>query len=260
MYGKTTIRSGRVSRPRWSAVLCVALLAMLMSLAITGRVASAESQGFTSEFRLGDCTFQTTGANPYFMLDPGYRLALEGYDKKEFVEVWVTVLDETQVIDYYGRLINTRVVEEREWVDGELGEVSRNFFAQCEETGDVFYFGEEVEVYEYDDEGNLVGVTNPGEWLAGVDGAMPGIIMPGTYLLGARYFQEMAPDVAMDRGEHTAMGLMVTTPAGTFSDCVEVEDSTPLEPSARDIKVYCPGVGIVVDEAIVLTDFGYVTP
>jgi len=39
-------------------------------------------------------------------------------------------------------------VEEREEVDGELKEISRNFFAICREHGDVFYFGEEVDIRE----------------------------------------------------------------------------------------------------------------
>jgi hypothetical protein len=91
-----------------------------------------------------------------------------------------------------------RVVEEREWQDDELVEVSRNFFARCKETGDVFYFGEEVDLYE---DGEIVG--HGGAWLAGRDGALPGIIMPGRFLLGSRYYQEVAPDIALDRGENS---------------------------------------------------------
>ena len=32
-------------------------------------------------------------------------------------------------------------------------------------------------------------------------------MMPGTFLLGAKYFQETAPPNAVDRGENVAMGL-----------------------------------------------------
>ena len=35
-------------------------------------------------------------------------------------------------------------------------------------------------------------VSHEGAWRAGVDGAQPGLIMPGTFLLGSRYFQEIA--------------------------------------------------------------------
>ena len=56
-----------------------------------------------------------------------------------------------------------RVVEERESEDGELKEVSRNFFAFCKKTGNLFYFGEEVD--DYDSEGNVV--SHSGGWRAG---------------------------------------------------------------------------------------------
>ena len=60
---------------------------------------------------------------------------LEGYvgkKKSTFEKLIITVLDETK--DVYG--VTTRVVEEREWKNGELYEVSRNFYAIDSETND----------------------------------------------------------------------------------------------------------------------------
>jgi hypothetical protein len=82
------------------------------------------------------------------------------------------------------------------------------------------------------------------------------MIMPGTFLLGSRYFQEQAPDVAMDRAEHVEMGLQVNTQAGTFDGCVKVLETTPLEPGAESEKIYCPGVGLVVDDVVQLVESG----
>lgn len=76
--------------------------------------------------------------------------------------------------------------------------------------------------------------------------------MPGTFLLGARYFQEVAPGVAMDRAEHMEMGLTVDTAAGTFQDCVFIVETTPLDPAAKSEKIYCPGVGLVSDAPVQL--------
>jgi hypothetical protein len=67
----------------------------------------------------------------------------------------------------------TRVVEEREWRNGELIEASRNFFDICEQTEDVFYFGEEVDMYSG---GQLA--SHSGAWWAGEDNARPALIMP----------------------------------------------------------------------------------
>ena len=79
--------------------------------------------------------------------------------------------------------------------------------------------------------------------------------MPGRFLLGSRYFQEIAPGVALDRAEHVKMGLTVKTPAGTFEDCVEVLETTPLEPGATSVKRYCAEIGLVVDGVAKLVDF-----
>lgn len=210
---------------------------------------------FTRDFRIEDCRFAASGDNPYFSLEPGHRLVLTGEDDGEEVVLEITVLPKKRTISFTtarGRQmrVEARVVEERETVDGELVEVSRNYFARCAPTNDVFYFGEAVDNYE---DGEIV--NHDGAWLAGMAGAQPGVIMPGTYLLGARYFQEMAPG-AMDRGENTAMGLTMQTGAGTFRNCVEVIETSPLEPGHESLKRYCPGVGMVVDGDLVLEEIG----
>jgi len=247
------------------SVLVVAV-AMVMVLGLTGsRVALAECDNdseFTRDFRLQDCRcFRTYGINPYFLLIPGYQLVLEGVeeDDGEFIEVKavVSVLRKIERIRIPGvGRVRTRVVEEREWEDGELVEVSRNFFAICKKTNSVFYFGEEVDDYE---DGEIVG--HEGAWRAGENGAMAGIIMPGTFLLGSKYYQEYAPGVAEDRGENVEMGLEVETPAGTFMDCVKIIDTNPLDgvcaTEEGDEKIYCPGVGLIVDESLELVDYGF---
>jgi hypothetical protein len=86
--------------------------------------------------------------------------------------------------------------------------------------------------------------------------------MPGTFLLGSRYFQEIAwDDGAVDRGENVKMGLSVETPVGTFGDCVKIIDTNPAEGICKgkdgDPKIYCPGVGLVIDEDIELVCYGF---
>jgi hypothetical protein len=235
------------------------MVLILAGFALPFRGASAQDEEpeFTSDFRLEDCIgFSARGANPYFILRPGYELVFEGEEDGEALGLVITVLNQTKTIDVpdLGE-VKTRVVEERETVDGELVEVSRNFFAICNRTNDVVYFGEEVDIYE---EGEIV--SHEGAWLAGQpaeDGvAEPGLILPGTFLLGSRYFQEIAEGIALDRAEHTDMGLEVTVPAGTFEDCVEVTETTPLEPDSESVKIYCPEVGLVVDDVFELVSYG----
>jgi hypothetical protein len=212
--------------------------------------AASPKKAFTTQFDISSCTFSTTGRNRYFVLDPGFEATLKGVEDKQDVEVRMTVLNQEQSITIGGRQIMTRVLEEREFVDGALDEVSLNYFAICDQTNSVYYFGEDVDDYE---DGQIVG--HGGAWKAGQNGATPGIAMPGDFLLGARYAQEAAPGVAEDRSENVKAGLEVDVPAGHFTGVVMVRESSPLEKGSKETKLYAPGVGVIVDETLELTDY-----
>jgi hypothetical protein len=208
-----------------------------------------DEQEYTDTFYLDGCEWSSTGGNLLFSLEPGTQQVLQGEADGENLEVIVTVLDETETVAG----IETRVVEERESEGGELVEVSRNFFAVCTQTGSVFYFGEDVDDYEG---GEIVG--HGGAWRAGEGENQPGLIMPAQPLLGARYHQEIAPEVALDVSETVAVGVQAQVPAGAFEGCIVQVDRNLLDSEAGsgDEKVYCPGVGIVQDEATELVRFG----
>ena len=204
--------------------------------------------GFTEEFFLEDCDFSTTGSNRFFVLEPGYRLLLTGEDEGAEVELEITVLDKTKKVDG----ITTRVVEERESEDGELVEISRNYFAICEETNSVFYFGEDVDFYE-----NGKVVNHDGSWLAGKKGAKAGLMMPGLVLINSKYMQEVAPEVAMDRARILSIDEELRTPVGKFDGVLKTWETTPLEPGVNEFKFYAPGIGLIQDKELRLEDHGF---
>jgi hypothetical protein len=208
----------------------------------------ARQLGFTDSFQIERCTFATTGRNPYFILVPGHRLELEGKDRSGIVHLTITVLNETLTVGG----VKTRVVEERETEDGQLVEVSRNYFAVCTENESVFYFGEDVDIYK-----NGVIDNHDGSWHAGVSGARAGVVMPGLNLVGARYFQEVAPDVALDRAETLSVTETMETPAGTFTNVLKTKETSGLE-KGKEFKFYAPGVGLIRDADVELV--GVVTP
>ena len=72
-------------------------------------------------------------------------------------------------------------------------------------------------------------------------------MMPGEALLGARYYQEIAPRTALDRAEVVSLFETVKTPAGEYKHCVKIEETTPLEPGTKEYKYYAPGIGLVQD-------------
>ncbi len=197
-------------------------------------------------FSIANCNLLTTGRNGYFVLEPGFQTVLEEDEER----VQITVLDETRTVDG----VLTRIVEEREWVDGELYEISRNYFAMCETTKDVFYFGEDVDYYK---DGKVV--NHDGSWLAGTGENRAGLIMPGTPSVGMKYYQEIAPGVAMDRAEIVSLDETCRTPAGTFSKCMKVEESSALSVFEKEYKYYAPEVGLIRDEDLTLVKYGFIT-
>jgi hypothetical protein len=201
---------------------------------------------FTDTFYFDECDgFSSTGSNRYFILEPGFQLVLEGRQGKHTVSDVLTVLNETKIIDG----VETRVVEDRETLDGALTEVSRNYFAICNKTNSVFYFGEDVDTYE-----NGVIIGHDGSWQAGPNGARAGLEMSGIILLGARYNMEVAPGVAEDRAEILSMTETVRTPAGTFENCLKIKETSTLEMGVY-YKFYAPGIGLIKDGNVELTDY-----
>ena len=147
--------------------------------------------------------------------------------------------------------VETRVVEEYETEGGKVAEISRNYFAISKKTSDVYYFGEDVDTYE---NGKVTG--HGGSWLAGVNGAKAGLMMPGKPAVGQRFYQEQAVAVAMDRCEIVSMSESATTLAGKFVNCMKVAESTPLEAGKPEHKLYAPGVGLLTDGDFRLVKYG----
>jgi hypothetical protein len=225
-----------------AAVTIAALVAVSLALYAHGQETTG---GWQRTFAVGADDLATVGESTYLVLKPGYQLTLEGRESGKLVRLVVSVLDETKVIGG----IEARVVEERETEDGVVVEVSRNYMAIHKTTRDVYYLGEDVDVYK----GGKV-VNHEGAWLHGTAGARLGLLVPAAPVVGQRYYQEVAPKVAMDRAEVVSVSERLITPAGTFERCLKTEESTPLEPG-REAKLYAPGVGLVKDASLVLISY-----
>jgi len=212
-------------------IVRTALAFFLSMLVIEGQSVVEE---WTKSFHVNKSALATKGLNKYFPLTPGKVLEFHGGD----TVLIVTVTHDTEKVDG----VVTRVVEERESENGKLIEVSRNFFAIDPKTKDVYYFGEDVDMYR-----NGKIVNHEGAWRSGLKGAKFGLFMPGTPRNGFGYYQEIAPGVAMDRAKVVTTQLKVETPAGIYENCLKTEETTPLEPHAKEYKCFAPGVGLVQD-------------
>lgn len=218
----------------------LSIVAML--LAGAAALAAQPAKDFQSVFAVEKKNLGIKGANPYFPLTPGYQLSYaHGKDTDT-----LTVLNETKMIDG----VVTRVVEDRELKNGRLIELTRDYYAIDAATNDVYYMGEDVDVYK---NGKVVG--HEGAWLSGINGAKFGLMMPGTPKAAQKFYQELAPKVGQDRAEIISVDEKITTPAGTFEKCVHVVETSALEKGLHDHKWYAPGVGQVRDAEMLLVKY-----
>lgn len=147
--------------------------------------------------------------------------------------------------------VRTTGIVDRAFEDGVLVEETFDYYAQ-DVLGNVWYMGEDVTNYNYDDEGNLIGTDSASSWRAGVNGALPGFAMPGDPVPGLAYYQEYAPaDEALDEGLILTSLAALEVGGVRFEDVLRVFETSVLDPALREIKYYAPGVGLIrADEGL----------
>lgn len=175
--------------------------------------------------------------NRYLPLLPGARWVYEGVSDGELEHIEVVVTDERRQV----MGIEAVVVRDTVTVDGELAEDTYDWFAQ-DADGNVWYLGEESTEYE-DGE----AVSTEGSWEAGVDGALPGIVMPADPTVGQAYRQEYYEGEAEDLGEALALDGSETVSGEAYDELLVTREWNPLEPETVEEKSYADGIGLVLE-------------
>lgn len=191
--------------------------------------------------------FTTVIDNTYFPLTPGTTYIYEAEEEDGLMRDEFTVTHTTRVVNG----VTCVEVHDVAWIfvdeiqNWRLLEDTLDWFAQ-DSAGNVWYFGEDTTSYEYDEEWNQIGTSNEGAWEAGVDGALPGIIMLANPRNGRSYRQELAQDVAEDHAKILRRNATVSVEWGDFTGCLKTKEWTPLDPGFIEHKYYAPGVGLVL--------------
>lgn len=136
--------------------------------------------------------------------------------------------------------IAATVVHDKVYLNGSLTEDTFDWYAQ-DTLGNVWYLGEDSKQIL-----NGVVVGTEGSWEAGVNGALPGIIMLAQPKVGTQYQQEFAAGVAEDNAKVVNLSAKVVVAYGPFTGCLKTEEWTPLEQGAREQKFYKAGVGLLL--------------
>ncbi|MBI4700069.1 MAG: hypothetical protein HY744_02705 [Deltaproteobacteria bacterium] len=218
--------------------LVAALLLACSTSSETGQDGGPQGEGGYHP-SIDPASFANAIDNPFLPMTPGSVMTYAETDESDTFDITVTVTSETKLIMGVSCVVVHDVVTEAgAGGAGAVVEDTWDWYAQ-DTGGNVWYFGEDTTAYD--------GSTpsHAGSWEAGVDGALPGIVMPANPQPGAPYRQEYYRGQAEDMGQVLALDQSVTVPAGSYTGCVKTKDWSALEPGIIENKWFCPGVGNV---------------
>jgi hypothetical protein len=252
-------------RRRHNLWMAIALLIMISASACAGPIAPAQptavpiqptqvptpvpeataNSGSTepefADFDPSNFSRSTTIDNAWVSYQPGTQWAYEGTFVDEDGDrlsrrLEFTVTDLTKEIGG----VRTVVAWIVDYNDGEIVEKEIAFYAQ-DDDGNVWYFGEHPEEYE---DGNFIAAPT---WIAGLQGARPGIKMQAQPQLGMpSYYQGWGPAVSWsDFGQVDQTGQKTCVPVDCYEDVLVIAESSQEETGAFQLKYYARDVGEV---------------
>jgi hypothetical protein len=225
---------------RTTIARAVAGSAVLAGLAVSALMISGSSASTSgrSSAVIDPNDFVRHITNPYLPWRPGsvwvYRGLKDGQTQRDVVKV----LTRTKTI--LG--VRATVVSDVATHNGTVLERTEDWYAQ-DRAGNVWYLGESTAAYE----GGTVDTS--GSWQAGVDGAVPGIVMTADPQVGDTHRQEYWRGEAEDQYWLVDLRQHVSVPFGTFSRAALTLEWTRLEPGGIDRKYYVRGIGVVKEVA-----------
>ena len=191
--------------------------------------------------------------NAYHPFQPGGVKVFQGSDGRTKMVGLHLYLTETRSFNWKGKTVACRVLREIAFENGQLVELSDNYFAQADD-GTVYYFGEVVDNYE-----DGVVANNDGSWLVGgatlpsdppstANDNNPTVFMPANPEVGDVFKPEDLIPIVDETAEVVHAGVKVKVPAGVYEDTIAIEETSALE-SGTTTKWYAPGVGVVREKA-----------
>jgi hypothetical protein len=211
----------------------VVAAALLAAVAFGALVSAGVGKSATAEqFDPRKFGHPATGANRWLPLKPGYQSisrggVSRGSRRLEHVRVF-TVTDVTKRING----VRAVVVLDQDFDGGQIAEQALDFLAE-DKQGNVWYLGSYTESYEG---GQFVNAEDG--WLAGVNGAKPGILMQARPRTGTgSYYQYQVPGLESPTAQVAKMGQSTCVPFKCYKGVLVVQEGS------SEYKYYAPGVG-----------------
>jgi len=233
---------GQLIRRSLGTLVAVALLAGCSPTESTNQESHDTPPGAEEAYapEIDPANFVSGIDNPFFPMTPGNTWFYEGETEDGLEHIEVVVLDETREV----MGVESVVVHDTVTIDGEMVEDTFDWYAQ-DKDGNVWYMGEDVKNYK-----NGEFTDSHGAWEAGVDGALPGIVMWADPQPGEPYRQELYAGEAEDMAKVVRLDGEAKVPFGVYTDLLVTEDWTPLEPGFAERKYYAKGIGVVLEEIV----------
>lgn len=229
---------------RWNVIVPIGLAAALIVAVGTACTSPGPAGGKGDPLprggeavRLDPADFTVDISNRYWPMKPGDRWIYEEKDGDGAVtRDEVTVLERTERING----VEARVVHDVATVNGTVVEDTIDWYAQ-DSVGNVWYLGERTTAYEHGKP-----TSTSGSWVAGEDGAQPGVLLPARPRAGMQYRQEYRKGEAEDGALVLSIDERAQTAAGSYEHALMTRETTPLEPDLVELKWYVPDVGPVL--------------
>jgi hypothetical protein len=182
--------------------------------------------------------FTTEIDNPYWPMKPGTRWTYREIDGDGTeLQAVIIVTTQTRLI---ANGVTARVVRDTVTRDGEIIEDTLDWYAQ-DAAGNLWYLGEDTAEFD-----QTAITSTSGSWEAGLDGALPGVIVPGDPQPGQKYRQEYYSGEAEDNGEVLSLTETADVPYGHFDQVLMTGDTSGIDPDVLEHKFYGIGVGPVL--------------
>ncbi len=188
--------------------------------------------------------------NTYFPFVAGGVKVYRGKSDGARIVVVDLYTSNTRDFNWGGGPVSTRVLQETEFEDGKIVEISQNYFGLAD-NGAVYYFGEVVDIYDE----NGVVVDHEGSWLVGGatlpsdppgagNATDPAVYMPGNPEVGDQFKPEDLFPLVDETVTVLSLDETVKTEAGKFKDVLKARETSQLD-SGHEIKWWGKGVGVV---------------
>ena len=204
------------------------------------QTSSAPAKSAEASFSKSKFT-RTVGSNKWFPLEPGtqsVRLGRLNRGSRQLTHRRVfTVTDVFKTIDG----VRAVAVLDQDIDAGQVAEQALDFFAE-DKRGKVWYLGSYTEAYEG---GEFVNAADA--WLAGVNGAEAGIMMPANPRTGTpEYVQARVPGDDPDVAKVLKTGVRNCVPFKCYRNVLVIQEGG----SGGEGKYFAPGIGGIRTEPL----------